>query len=540
MIVLPNEQATSTNPGLSDLETAAPGAELAPERFDAMVFDLDGVITRTAKVHAAAWKRMFDDYLAKHVAPGEPYQPFDIESDYLNYVDGKPRYDGVRSFLDARGLELPAGEPQDGPDKQETISGLGNRKDRFFMETLRSDGVEVYTSTIDLIRVLREAGKRIAVVSSSRNCQAVLEAAGITALFDARVDGRDLQQLDVPGKPAPDMFLEACRRLNSEPQRTIGVEDAMVGVQAAKAAGYGCVIGVNRGDVADGLSEHGADLVVRDLAEIHLAGGAPAQQLPSALDRVDEIMPGDNQELAIFLDYDGTLTPIVARPEDAVLSDSMRQTLERLCRLSECAIISGRDLADVRERVGIRNIWYAGSHGFDIAGPDNERAEYQEGEEYLPVLDQAEQMLRDKLSAVPNCQVERKRFSIATHYRQVDDADVEKVRQAVEETQVATSGLRLSSGKKIFELQPDIEWDKGKALLWLMQTLDMDPGRFVPLYIGDDVTDEDVFRELGTAGVGILVAPASRPTGASYRLDNPDAVEQFLERLGDRLDSSSA
>ncbi|MDT8387529.1 MAG: trehalose-phosphatase [Thiogranum sp.] len=539
MIVLPSERTLSTNPVPNDIEIAAPGAELAPERFDAMVFDLDGVITRTAKVHAAAWKRMFDDYLAKHTAPGEPCQPFDIESDYLNYVDGKPRYDGVRSFLDARGIELPAGEPQDGPD-QETISGLGNRKDRFFMETLRSDGVEVYTSTIDLIRVLREAGKRIGVVSSSRNCQAVLEAAGISALFDARVDGRDLQQLGIPGKPAPDMFLEACRRLDREPQRSIGVEDAMVGVQAAKAAGYGCVIGVNRGDVADGLREHGADLVVRDLAEIHLAGGAPAQQLPSALDRIDEIMPGDNQELAIFLDYDGTLTPIVARPKDAVLSDNMRQALERLCRLSECAIISGRDLADVRERVGIRNIWYAGSHGFDIAGPDNERAEYQEGGEYLPTLDRAEQMLKEKLSAVPNCQVERKRFSIATHYRQVDDADVETVRQAVEATQAATTGLRLSSGKKIFELQPDIEWDKGKALLWLMQTLDMDPGRFVPLYIGDDVTDEDVFRELGTAGVGILVAPESRPTGASYRLDDPDAVEQFLKRLGDRLDSSSA
>jgi alpha,alpha-trehalase len=515
---------------------------LSPERFDAMVFDLDGVITRTAKVHAAAWKTMFDDYLAQCTPSGEQYIPFDVETDYRQYVDGKPRYEGVRSFLEARGVNLPYGNPDDPPGR-ETVCGLGNRKNALFLEELRMNGVEVYASSIALIRTLREAGFRTAVVSSSRNCQAVLEAANIADLFDARVDGRDLQRLNLKGKPAPDMFIEASHQLDSDPQRTVGVEDATAGVQAIRAAGFGKVIGVNRGDWAEALREHGADRVVVDLGELSVTNTAnelvSEQDLPSALDVLDEIIPGSNQDLALFLDYDGTLTPIVDHPDDAVLSHSMRATLQRLSKLCALAIISGRDLADVRERVGIAGLWYAGSHGFDLAGPGNEHTEYHEGIEYLPVLDAAEQRLRQALADVSGCLVERKRFSIATHYRQVTDDQVATLRRVVEETHAAHPELRLASGKKIFELQPDIDWNKGKALCWLMMTLDMDRDRFIPLYIGDDVTDEDAFRELEAGGgIGILVAPADQPTRAAYRLDDPDAVELFLNRLGDALERS--
>jgi alpha,alpha-trehalase len=378
-------------------------------------------------------------------------------------------------------------------------------------------------------------------VSSSRNCRAVLEAAGIGDLFDARVDGIDLQRLDLPGKPAPDMFLEASRRVQSEPQRSVGVEDATAGVQAAKAAGFGRVIGVNRGDRAAALRAHGADIVVADLAELRVVGPEPSladQQLPSALACLDEIVPGPDQELALFVDYDGTLTPIVSHPDAAVLSDAMHSTLERLARLCELAVISGRDLADVRERVGIDGIYYAGSHGFDIAGPSGERAEYQEGTDFVPALDRAERALREALAEVPGCLVERKRFSIATHFRRVAESDLSTVREAVERTHAAHPGLRLASGKKVYELQPDIDWDKGKALRWLMQALDMDPGRFIPVYIGDDVTDEDAFRELADEGIGILVAESPQPTRAACRLDDPEAVERFLNRLADALENT--
>lgn len=287
------------------------------------------------------------------------------------------------------------------------------------------------------------------------------------------------------------------------------------------------------------MHEHGADIVVSDLAELlalsDIRDMSSSRQLPSALDCLNEIVPEDNRQPVLFLDYDGTLTPIVPHPDNAVLSDAMRATLQRLAGLCEIAIISGRDLDDVRERVGLNGIWYAGSHGFDIAGPANQYIEYQKGIEYLSALDTAEQYLRNKLATVPGCVVERKRFSIATHYRRAAQDKVEIVKQVVDSTHAEHPELRLMTGKKIFELQPDIDWDKGKALRWLMRILKLYPDRFALIYIGDDVTDEDAFRELAEEGVSILVAVADQPTTAAYRLNDPDAVQKFLNRLGDRL-----
>jgi alpha,alpha-trehalase len=513
---------------------------LSPEDFDAIVLDLDGVITRTAKLHATAWKAMFDDFLADQAPEGESPAPFDIQRDYRRYVDGKPRYDGVQSFLTARGIDLPRGSPEDAPG-QRTVCGLGNRKNRLFLERLHTDGVEVYASSIALVRALREADLSTAIVSSSRNCKAVLEAAGITDLFDARVDGTDLQRLELPGKPAPDMFREARERLGSDASRTIGVEDALAGVEAAHNAGYGCVIGVARGDQADALRDRGADLVVQDLAEVRLRNVEvqPSASLPCALRHVDEILEGTDRLPALFLDYDGTLTPIVAHPDDAVLSDSMRATLQRLVKHCDLAIISGRDLQDVRRRIGIDGIWYAGSHGFDLAGPEGEQVEYEEGADYLPLLDRAERQLREALDDVPGCLVERKRFSIATHYRQVEKARVETVRDAVEQARSAFPGLRLSGGKKIFELQPDIDWNKGKALRWLMRMLELDPDDFIPVYLGDDVTDEDAFAALQEDGIGIFVSREATTTRAHYRLEDTDEVHRFLQRMAEGLEGAA-
>jgi alpha,alpha-trehalase len=236
--------------------------------FDAVLFDLDGVLTDTAKVHAASWKRMFDVFLQVWADEhNEPFQPFDIETDYTTYVDGKPRYEGVRSFLASRSINLPYGQPQDPPNHR-TICGLGNRKNDLFNEVLATDGVEAYAGSVAMVHHIRRQGLKTAVVSSSRNCQAVLDAAELAELFEVRVDGEVAVRLHLAGKPAPDTFLNAAAQLGVVPKRAVVVEDALSGVQAGRDGGFGLVIGIERHGEADDLLANGADIVVTDLGEL--------------------------------------------------------------------------------------------------------------------------------------------------------------------------------------------------------------------------------------------------------------------------------
>lgn len=237
------------------------------DRFDAVLFDLDGVLTDTARVHAACWKRMFDDFLRRRAAEkNEPFEPFDIDADYGRYVDGKLRHEGVRSFLKSRGIDLPEGDAAAPPDT-ETVHGLGNRKNELIREVLASTGVEVYDRSVAWARELRNQKVKTAVVSASRNCRAILQSAGIEDLFDVRVDGEVAARLHLPGKPAADTFLEAARQLGVDPRRAVVVEDAIAGVQAGRDGGFGLVIGVARKGNAAALQESGADMVVGDLGE---------------------------------------------------------------------------------------------------------------------------------------------------------------------------------------------------------------------------------------------------------------------------------
>jgi beta-phosphoglucomutase family hydrolase len=241
---------------------------LTAGRFDAVLFDLDGVITDTAAVHARAWKTMFDEYLLDRATErGTAFEPFTIEGDYKTYVDGKPRYDGVRSFLHARDIDLPEGTSSDPPDR-ETVCGLGNRKNQLINQVLDEEGVVVYEGSVRLLHQLRDTGVRLAVVSSSRNCVAVLRSAGLLDMFDARVDGVVAAQRGLPGKPAPDTFLSAASDLGATPERSVVVEDAISGVQAGRAGGFGLVIGVDRDGDPDALRANGADIVVADLGEL--------------------------------------------------------------------------------------------------------------------------------------------------------------------------------------------------------------------------------------------------------------------------------
>jgi len=241
---------------------------LSSDRFDAVLFDLDGVLTATAKVHAACWKRLFDEFLEERVAAtGEPLKPFDIVEDYKRYVDGKLRYEGVRSFLGSRGIDLPEGTPEEPPGNG-TICGLGNRKDAMVQNMLEAEGVEVYEGSVKLVEQLRSRGIRTAVVSASKNCKVVLEAARISHLFDQVVDGEVAERLRLPGKPQPDTFLVAAERLGVVPERAVVVEDAISGVQAGRAGGFGLLIGVDRKGDPESLRQGGADIIVRDLSEL--------------------------------------------------------------------------------------------------------------------------------------------------------------------------------------------------------------------------------------------------------------------------------
>ncbi|HEV8652877.1 MAG TPA: beta-phosphoglucomutase family hydrolase [Actinomycetes bacterium] len=255
-------------------------APLPLDRIEAFVFDVDGVVTDTARVHQAAWKRLFDEYLrARSARLGEPFRPFE-EADYLRDVDGIPRYDGVAGFLASRGVDLPRGEPDDPPDR-ETVCGLGNRKNGYFLQELAKDGAPPFPSTVAFLRALRAREVPAAAVSSSRNAAAVLDAAGVRSLFDAQVDGVEAARLGLAGKPDPALFIEAARRLGVAPERAAVVEDALAGVEAGHRGGFGLVVGVDRVGQAAALAEHGADVVVGDLAELHLDDLPDPQALAS-------------------------------------------------------------------------------------------------------------------------------------------------------------------------------------------------------------------------------------------------------------------
>ena len=239
-----------------------------PNAIRACLFDLDGVLTQTAKVHAAAWKEMFDAFLRKRAAQtGESFEPFDPVADYDEYVDGKPRYDGVRSFLAARGIALPEGTPDDPPDAA-TVHGLGNRKNELVLAMIERQGVQVYEGSVRYVRAVRDAGLGRAVVTSSANADEVLAAAGLDDLFDVRIDGVVAAREHLEGKPAPDTFLAAARALEVAPDRAAVFEDALAGVAAGRAGRFGLVVGVDRVGQADELREHGADVVVGDLSEL--------------------------------------------------------------------------------------------------------------------------------------------------------------------------------------------------------------------------------------------------------------------------------
>ena len=513
--------------------------EIDAARIDAVIFDLDGVITKTADVHETSWIRMFNDYLERHAErTGEPFVPF-ASADYLAWVDGKPRYDGVQSFLESRDIHLPWGSPKDSPD-EETVCGLGNRKNLFFLDHLRQEGVEPYRTSVDLVRELQRHDIGTALISSSQNVSDVLASAGLSDLFSVVVDGVTAKAMGIPGKPDPAVFLEAAARLGARPSRSAIVEDALSGVEAGSRGEFALVIGVNRADQAGDLSDHGATVVVSDLDEIKVRPfpASPRDHLPDALADMGALIERlADRSPAVFLDYDGTLTPIVAHPDLAVLSETTRAVITELASLTTVAVLSGRDVADVRDKMGVKGIYYAGSHGFDILGPDGEPVageRLREIDRYLAPLEEAGELLERRLEDIDGSQVERKRYAIAVHFRRVEGDDVSLVEKAVHEIAPHFPQLRVGTGKKVLELRPDFDWDKGRALNWLLSELGLDNPDITPVYLGDDTTDEDAFRAIRRRGIGIVVGQDGESTHAQWMLETTDDVRSFLAALADR------
>lgn len=494
--------------------------------YDAVVADMDGVITRTATVHERAWKQTFDAYMEQRSQrTGEALRPFSSE-DYRRFVDGKPRYDGVRDFLASRDIVLPEGDASDAPGVA-SVHGLGNRKNALFLRMLEQEGVEVFDDAVAAFDRWRRGGLPIAVISASRNCRPVLQSAGLLDRFDEIVDGRTAERMGLPGKPA--LMSEAARRLGVAPADAVVLEDATSGIRAGRDSGFGLIVGVDRGGHARDLEQAGADRTVRELIELRFL-----RRVPSALANLEQVerARGD-RALTIFLDYDGTLTPIVENPADARLSEAMRESVRRVSRRCKTAVVSGRDLPDVEQKVAIEGLYYAGSHGFDIAGPEQKMA-HAEAEQAVPELRRVERELRARLESIEGVIVEHKRFSVATHYRMVAPSAVDGVKKTVEQVLASAQGLRKLAGKKVIEIQPEVEWNKGRAVRWIMDVLHVDPGETMVVYIGDDETDEDAFSALAGFGLGIRVGSETTSSVADFTLESPDAVQSFLEWLAER------
>ncbi|AKN18045.1 trehalose-phosphatase [Mycobacterium haemophilum] len=397
-------------------------------------------------------------------------------------------------------------------------------------------------STVTLVRQLQQIGVSTAVFSTSRNCQGVLTAAGLGDLFPVHVDG--------PVSTEIALLVEAANRVRARPGRCVVVAVDAAVVTAARHGGFalvlGLVIGEDRTGHRDTLRRYGADTVVADLREVIVrTGDRRMSELPDALGALglaDGLTAG---QPAVFFDFDGTLSDIVDDPDSARPVPGASEALQMLAARCPVAVLSGRDLADVVKRVGVPGIWYAGSHGFELTAPDGTHHQNDAAATAIPVLEQAAAQLRDQLGPIPGVMVEHKRFGVAVHYRNAARDRVDEVAAAVR-TAGQRNTLRVTTGREVIELRPDIDWDKGKTLRWVIDHLHhggthVGSASLMPIYLGDDITDEDAFdavRHTDVRGVPIVVRhteDGDRATAALFALDSPTRVSEFTERLARQL-----
>jgi alpha,alpha-trehalase len=402
----------------------------------------------------------------------------------------------------------------------------------FDLDRALTNDVPLFGSAVDLARKLQGIGVSAGAYSSSPQCQQALKAAGIDDLFGVCIDGIAGER-GTAEKPNPAVLLEAAHRLGIRPQRCVVMDTSGAGVAAGRNGGFGLVIGIDGAGHADDLGRSGADVVIADLADIAVrTGDRRISELPNALASYGQLIGITSaRESMVFLDYDGTLSPIVSDPDAAILVDGAAEALELVAAICPVAVLSGRDLADVRTRIDTPGIWYAGSHGFELTGPDGTYHENEEAAVFVPILERAAAELSQSLAQIPGVRVEHKRFAVAVHYREVAEAHVGEIVSTTHKLG-QRAGLRVTSGRMLVELRPDLDWDKGTTLAWIRDRIDPS-GSLLPIYIGDDLTDEDAFEAIKFDGIGIVVGhdeDGDRKTAAHFTLQSPDHVCEFLQR----------
>jgi len=399
----------------------------------------------------------------------------------------------------------------------------------FALQALATD----IASAVTLVRQLQEIGVGTAVFSSNAGCDHALTAAGLGDLFAVRADG----------PVCPSALVGLAGRLAARPGRCVVVATDAADVTAGREGGFALVIGVTNGVDRTGhrgaLRHSGADAVVPDLREVTVrTGDQRMAQLPDALQAFGLIDGLAARRPAVFFDFDGTLSDIVNDPDTATLAPGAGEALHKLAARCPVAVLSGRDLADVTGRVGLPGIWYAGSHGFELTAPDGTHHQNDTAAATIPVLKQAAAELRDQLGSTPGVVIEHKRFGVAVHYRNAARDRVGEVAAAVRAAG-QRHALRVTTGREVIELRPDIDWDKGKTLRWVIDHLrQAGSGPMVPIFLGDDITDEDAFDAVRHDGVPIVVRhddDGDRATAALFALDSPARVSEFIERLARRL-----
>jgi trehalose-phosphatase len=389
-----------------------------------------------------------------------------------------------------------------------------------------------FSATVELARKLQDIGVGAAAYSGNPQGRQALKSAGVDDLFGVCIDGIAGERGTVE-KPDPTVLLDATRRLGVRPQRCVVVENSAAGVAAARDGGFALVVGIDGTGTADELVRHGADVVLDDLADVALrTGDRPISDLPNALTSYGQLIGITSaRESMLFLDYDGTLSPIVSDPDTAKLVDGGAKALTLVAGVCPVAILSGRDLADIRERVGIPGLWYAGSHGFELTAPDGTYHCNEAAAAFVPILERAAAELREVLVRLPGVRVEHKRFAVAVHYREVAEEHIGEIVATTHKLGVVL-GLRVTSGRMLVELRPDLDWDKGTTLTWIRERIDASTSR-LPIYIGDDLTDEDAFDAVTFDGIGIVVGhdeDGDRRTAAHFALASPDQVCEFIAR----------
>ena len=511
---------------------ANPDPVISRERFSAVIFNLDGVVTRINEIHIEAWKRLFDEFLLERSPlEGEDLRTFHAELDYRKYVEGRPRNVGVKHVLSSRHIELPLGEADD-PPHYTTVHGLGNRKKLIFNELLEQQDPLVFGCAVALIHRLRNEGFKTAIVTASEHCDMILEKAELSDRFDARIDGIESERLDLGSKPDPYVLWEVARRLEIDPEQIVVIEDSIVGVTASSRGRFGLTIGIDDGEQRQLMLDHGADHVLEDLCRLHIDGASEDEELSPPVLAEMELISNQlaDKRPVLFLNYGGTLTPNIRKTKDAELSKKVRRALQKAAQLMPVTIVSGRDVKELRDRVDLPELIYAGSYGLEILGQDL-HLELPDGIDVLEDLDKAAAELAELLAEFPGVSIQRKRFAIAVHYQKKDTIEAAYVEATVEQVQMRLPRLRKTGGKEVFELLPNIDWDKGRAVKWLLAELGLDGPDSLPIYIGDDMTDEDAFRSLRGVGIGILVTKRPQPSLATYRVSNSGDALEVLNHL---------